>query len=111
MCLSVSTRSTLKIKCIDKEKENSPLGTWLPHLRIGLCSEILVTFETWHMSPNLMNLGALIKARGAVDLLGCCGLSGFWHPAGATFSLDCHAPLFPPVCLCSPEPWCVLFPI
>lgn len=46
MCLSVSTRSTLKIKCIDKDKENSPLGTLLSHLWIGLCSEILVTFET-----------------------------------------------------------------
>lgn len=42
-----------------------------------------------------MNLGALIKAQGSIGLLGCCGLSGFWHLAGATFSLDCHVFLSP----------------
>lgn len=41
-----------------------------------------------------MTLGVLIKAQGALGLLGFCGLSGCSHPASITFSSDYQVPLF-----------------
>lgn len=87
---------------------------------LGLCCltyDLASVLKFWlhlklqHFSSNLMTLEALIEAQGTVGLSGCCGLSGCWHPASVTFPSDFHAPLFPSVCHCSPEPWRVLFPI
>lgn len=91
--LSVTTRSTLKIKCIDKDEENdSPPRTLLSHLwmnwplfwNFGYVSNL----GTWIQTSQPW--GPWSRPEGVTDLLGCCGLSGCWNLAGVTFPSDCH---------------------
>lgn len=62
MCLSVSTRSTLKIKCIDKDQENSPPGTFCLTYELASVLKFWLRLKSRLLSPNLMTLGTLVKA-------------------------------------------------